>query len=391
MKIKGNRLFTFQGLQDKERRNLAVFELIRKKGIISRTDISKSTGINIVSISNYINSYIEKKLVSEKGLAASSGGRKAELIELNSKENCVVGVDVGGEGIKIVVADIGMNILAKKSSERPSSRKVELAGSVTKLVEEAVRSSGAGMDSVRCIGMGLGEGSLISLAGAVEKNLGKDTLAGGSAACAAFAERRLNPGADADRLLYMHSDLGRGIIIDGDTASGCSGRESELYILAGKAAKKSAAQPYDEKTGYLRPWNSYMGVTQIATREVSDGIGTKIVAVVKGDTANITEEAVVEAARQGDDVAVNIIESVALNMGLRIAYIVNLFSPQLVVVGGGPEKAGDMFFGPVNKMVGELALRKQAQGLKIIPGILGEDAASLGAAALAARELFLKS
>jgi glucokinase len=89
--------------------------------------------------------------------------------------------------------------------------------------------------------------------------------------------------------------------------------------------------------------------------------------------------------------ALNIVESVALNMGLRIAYIVNLFNPQLVIVGGGPEKAGDMFFGPARKMVGKLAFRKHAQSIKIIPGALGEDAVSLGAAALAARELFLKA
>lgn len=383
-------MFSCQGLQDKERRNLAVFELIRKKGTVSRTDISKSTGINIVSVSNYINSYIEEKLVSEKGLAVSSGGRKAELVELNAKDNFVVGVDAAGERIRVSVTDIGMKVLAQKESAKPDGKN-ELASAVNKSVEAAVKSSGIAMDSIRCIGMGLSDNSMASLAAAVEKNFNKDVFMGGAATCAAFAEKRLNPAADVDRMLYMHSDLGRGIVIDGDTALGCTGPEGELDISTGKSPAKVAAQAYDEKTRYLRPWNGYMGVTEIALREVSNGIGTKIVAVAKGDTTNITEEAVIEAAVQGDDVALNIVESVALNMGLRIAYIVNMFSPQLVVVGGGPEKAGDMFFGPARKMVGKLAFRAKAQSLKIIPGVLSEDAVSLGAAALAIRELFLKA
>ena len=52
--------FDFQELSDKYVKSLKLLELISKKGIISRTEISKTTGINIVSVSNYIKRYIDK-------------------------------------------------------------------------------------------------------------------------------------------------------------------------------------------------------------------------------------------------------------------------------------------------------------------------------------------
>src|SRR3989338_6900440 len=108
-----NNNFTFGNLSDKELRNLEIFELIRKRGATSRTEITKITGINIVSVSNYINDYMKNSLVLEKGLDVSSGGRKPELVELNKDGNYVIGVDLAKEETRISLADLGMNVIEK--------------------------------------------------------------------------------------------------------------------------------------------------------------------------------------------------------------------------------------------------------------------------------------
>jgi len=76
---------------------------------------------------------------------------------------------------------------------------------------------------------------------------------------------------------------------------------------------------------------------------------------------------------------------------VRIAYLVNLFNPEVVVVGGGVEKAGELILDPIRKAVKKLAFSEQAGIVKIITSALGEDAVSLGAASLAVREIFLKA
>src|SRR3989338_220447 len=84
---------------EKERRNLAILDIIRRSREISRAEISKITHLNIVTVSNYIDDYITKGLVLEKGLDVSTGGRRPELLELNSKFGYTIGVDLGSPHI----------------------------------------------------------------------------------------------------------------------------------------------------------------------------------------------------------------------------------------------------------------------------------------------------
>ena len=79
MDTKTTGLFHYRSLSDKERKNLAILELIRKKSPISRTEISRITDINIVSISNYVKDYIDKKILLETGWDVSTGGRRPEF------------------------------------------------------------------------------------------------------------------------------------------------------------------------------------------------------------------------------------------------------------------------------------------------------------------------
>ena len=79
MAVKSEGMFTYHILQDRERKNLAILELIRRRSPISKAEISSILGYNIVTITNYLDYYITKKMVLEIGLDISSGGRRPEL------------------------------------------------------------------------------------------------------------------------------------------------------------------------------------------------------------------------------------------------------------------------------------------------------------------------
>lgn len=387
MKTGSGQSFTCHALHDKERRSLCILELIRKKGPISRTDISKSAGINVVSVSNYVNNFIGAGLVLEKGLAVSSGGRKPELVELNRAENFVIGIDVCRTGATAMVSDIGVNVIAKNSVQLPAVKR-EAANSVLALVDGVLKSAGIAKEKVRAAGLSVCDEALLYVRDAVEARLGVRALVGNAPTCGAYAEKRLNAAADADKLLYVHSDLGKGVMIDGDICTGCDGG------LSGRAPRSAAAgAPSEaEKARYLEPWTDYLGVAESAVREVSRGVGTKMVSLLGGNGIEaMTVDIVIEAARARDDTALNIIESVAITLGLRIAYLINLYRPQAVVLGGGLEKAADISLPFIVKMVQKLSLRECARTVKIVPAALGDEALCLGAAALAAREVFLSA
>ena len=91
-------------LTERERKNVSILEAIKRYGPISRTDISKLTKLNIVTVSNYVNNFIEQGIVIEKGLDISSGGRRPTIVVLNPKAAYVVGVDLGVFKVTAVLA-----------------------------------------------------------------------------------------------------------------------------------------------------------------------------------------------------------------------------------------------------------------------------------------------
>ena len=82
-------------LTEREEKSFQILELLRQRGSLTRTELSQGTGYNIVTVSNYINHFIKRGLVSERGFDISTGGRKPILVELNAKAGFVVGIGVG--------------------------------------------------------------------------------------------------------------------------------------------------------------------------------------------------------------------------------------------------------------------------------------------------------
>lgn len=374
MKIERNGVFTSHELNDKEKRNLLIYDLIRKKGVISRAEITKATGINAVSISNYVNNFIEKKMVMEKGFDISTGGRKPELVELDSESNYAIGVNIGKAEIRSVITDIGLGVKARKQASRPSGR--ETPGAIIRLIEEIICDSGISASNIKAVGLGASDAKFFQAAGAIKKEAGIDAYAGPSAVCAAFAEKRFNKSAEKlENILYIYSDVGEGVMMHG-----------EAYLSASEDTELLGGKPR-----YLRPWDDYLSIVENAKREVARGVGTGIVSLAGGRMDNITREIVTSAARADDEVALNITFSVGINLGLRIAYLINLFTPEAVIIGDGLQDAGDIIFTPVKKMIERLAYRSSLKNLKIILSAFGEDAPEIGAASLAVREIFLKA
>lgn len=392
MDIKPEGLFHYRALSDKERKNLVILELIRKKGPISRTEISKVTDINIVSVSNYIKDYIDKKILLETGWDVSSGGRRPELVELNKKNIYVIGLDICSSAATAVVTDLSIGVLAKARIPLTPSGVDAITEKSAEAIHEAIKKSGIEKNNVMAIGLGVAGASskFTDLRNSIQKKTEIETFMGSDAACAAFGEKRLNPAADVEDLLYMYSDIGCGIVIRGDIYFGAGGNAGETQISREHISKEEELI-FFKGTQYLRPWGMDLGITQMAMHEIEKGIGTKIVACAKGDTKNITKEVVIEAAKDNDDLASDIIRNAGMNLGIRIAYLVNLFNPEAVIIGGGVEKAGDLILDPIKNTVKKLAFTEQANIVKIITSSLGEDAVSMGAASLAIREIFLKA
>jgi glucokinase len=96
--------------------------------------------------------------------------------------------------------------------------------------------------------------------------------------------------------------------------------------------------------------------------------------------------AVTEAALAGDETAIGVFELIGGRLGVACSSFANIFEPEVIVIGGGVIKAGDLLLDPVRVEVRERALRPMNQ-TPIAEATLGNDAGMIGAAALARTEL----
>ncbi len=397
-------LFKDQILSDRERKNLDILEVIRRYGPVTRTEISRITRYNIVTVSNYTNSYIKKDLVIEKGLDVSSGGRKPTLVELNSKNCFVIGIDIGPENIVAILADLSLNMITKVKKPRPKQSMEEVVSKSIELIYEVIEKSQVEAKKIKGLGIGISgiidaragtvrdtdpqrgktAASYISIKNLIEREFGIPTFVGNDATVAAFGEKRIGLDAEIENVLYIYSDVGCGIIIKGEIYAGAGGSAGEVQL--------NISRDEDELTsglGLFRPGSIHLGIMESGRSAISEGKATKLKELAEGNPDNITVSLVIEAARQNDKVAMQIIEKAGLNLGVRIAYLINLFNPEIVILGGGMEQGGDLILEPVKRMVRRLAFEEPASMVRIIPSRLGENAVSLGSASLVIREIFI--
>lgn len=387
-------------LSDRERKNLSILDAIKRYGPISRTDISKLIKLNIVTVSNYVNNFIEQGLVIEKGLDISSGGRRPTIVVLNPKAAFVMGVDLGVAAIIAVLADLEGNVVARASAPRPRDTADQVVKVMTDLIERVIATAAVDQAKIR--------GIRIGCSGVIDREVGTVRCTDGVASIyvpittlveqrfklpaaiehdvttAAYGEWSLGSGTDVDIMLFMYSGVGCGMIINGEVYHGTTG-------TAGEVSVKNEIDTQDVWIGNisaLKPWAAHLGIPDAAREAIRQGAISQMPDQVGGDPAKITMATVFEAAREGDKLAMEIVQKAGERLGIRIAFLVNLLNPGSVVIGGGIEGAGPLLVEAVKKMVRLYAFEEMANAVKIVPSRLGPDAVALGAAALVIRDTF---
>lgn len=405
-------LFRYEALNEHQRKNLMILEAIRKKGPVSKATLSKQLGYNIATLSNYLEGYEKKGLISDQGLDTSSGGRKPVLLALNTKEACLIGIDFNKTVVRGILTDLALDIISEANMPKPAIDQEEVKKTLIALIKELIKGSKIAPAKIKFIGVGtygiIGEKNgaiknldeekgrsratiyFTELKRDIEKEFNVTTFFGADASLGAFAERAKNPSADADNMLYMYQDIGKGVIIKGEVYCSTDLGSVDLEGLTGTLSEEEKLK-LREEASYLKPWTSQMSLKGEALKVIESGIGTKIVEILKGDLEGIDDNVIMKAAGEKDDIAIELIEGIGINLGVRIAYLINLFSPRVVIIGGGIEKAGEVLFKQIEKTIEKLSLEKPRQAAKIMASGLGDRAVALGAASVAAREVFLEA
>ncbi|MBN1354365.1 MAG: ROK family protein [Candidatus Omnitrophica bacterium] len=404
-------------ITEKERRNLDILDTIRRKREVSRAEISKITGLNIVTISNYVNSYVRNDLVHETGLDVSTGGRRPELLKLNKEFGYSIGVDLGAPHIVedtymiACLLDMSSKIVAKEKIEKVQEPQDKFIERIIKLISALIKKGGVDKSKIKGIGFGIwgpldrykgtaryavengGTISYTSIQKTVEEKFGMPSIVEHDSMVAALGEKWAGIGLEegVENILFVCSDSSVGMIIKG-----------ELYYGATKSAGELNINPPGESP--LHCWEGYNYGCCLRSRGIDLGIPayarlylesnkevkSKISELTNNSPDKITLDIVAKAAKDGDKTAIKFLAEAGNYLGAKIAYLINLFNPEAVVIGRGIEKLGNVLFDAVESAARHWGYEEATRVVKIIPASLGEDTVAVGAGALVIQKIFAK-
>ncbi|MFA5117138.1 MAG: ROK family protein, partial [Candidatus Omnitrophota bacterium] len=144
-----------KSLTDKGKRNINILEVLRRYGPISRPDISSKVGMNVVTISHYIDDFIKYNFVYEKELDISEGGRRPVLLDLNPKAAYAIGVGLNLRNMVGILVDLKGNIITKTQIERPGASVRDITECIVNITGEILKRSKEYMDKIKGIGIGI--------------------------------------------------------------------------------------------------------------------------------------------------------------------------------------------------------------------------------------------
>jgi glucokinase-like ROK family protein len=388
------------GDQEKVRKinKSVVMNTLRLHAPISRARVANLTGLNRGTVSNIVNALIEEGLVSENELEGSKVGRPAIPLSLRPDGGAVIGMEIGVDFIHILLTNFVAETLWETRVETTSLQsQSSIIGQAEQLVEQAL--STAKEQQLRILGLGVGlpglvnlrQGELIVAPNLQWKNVPLRLMWNQRFRLPVYIENEANLSAlgeyyfgvaqGVENFIYVCSGigLGGGIMIGGNLFRGGYGYAGEIgHVQRDPQGDQCAC-------GRIGCWETQVGPRAVLRRvkkELQIHSDQFLLDACQGDFDNITFEMVVKFALEGDSVCRQAIEDVATYLGAGIADLVNVFNPELVVIGGAFILGKDILQPIIKKSIFSNALQPSTDSLRLAFSERGADACALGAVAI---------
>ncbi len=317
-----------------------------------------------------------------------------------NKQEIYLGIDLGGSKILTAVVDDRGEILSRDYRVTPANDgPAAVVREVLKSATSVVVSLGIAMKELAAIGIGapgtsnpvrgvvftspnLPEWHNVPLRDIVARETGRKSYLINDANAAALGELYFGAARGVRHMVYVtiSTGIGGGIIIDGQLYTGSVGTAGEIGHMTIDANGPRC------RCGNTGCWEALASGTALANRarqQISDGTKTSILDDAGGDLEKVTAPVIQAAAERGDPLARELIAETGYYLGVGLANLINIFNPELIVIGGGLSNIGEALLSPAFQVAGERAFKEAYQAVRFALPKLGTDSGVLGAAAFA--------
>ena len=316
----------------------------------------------------------------------------------------VLGVDLGGSKILTAVVSSQGKILSSDYRATPASEGAEV------VVQEILNSADhaleqAGISEARLYAVGVGAPGIsnpeagmvftspqlpewhnVPLREIIERRSGKKTFLMNDANAAAVGELYFGAGRGARNFIYVtiSTGIGGGIIINGELYTGAIGMAGEVGHMT---IDDNGPRCNCGNKGCWETLASGSALAREAKHQIQKGVPTSILDYTGRDVQKVTAEIIQTAAEHGDALAKELIARASYYLGIGLANLINLFNPELIVIGGGLSNMGGMLLSPAFKVAGDRAYEEAYRAVRFALAELGVNSGVVGAAAFALSEM----
>jgi len=319
-------------------------------------------------------------------------------------DDLVLGVDLGGTKILTAVTNSQGKMLSHDHSITPAKKGHEaVIQSILESAHRALEQADVVISELTAVGIGapglsnpetgilftspnLPGWRNVPLRDIIQERLGKKTFVINDANAAALGEFYFGAARGIRNFIYitLSTGIGGGIVIDGKIYSGAIGAAGEVGHMT-----------IDDEgpicnCGNRGCWETLASGTALAKEarhRIKEGVATSILEYAEGDVEKVTAQVIYSAAERGDSLAKELIARTGYYVGVGLANLINIFNPELIVIGGGLSNIGDMLLEPAFEVAEERAYKEAFQAVRFASAGLGRNSGVLGAAAFALQEM----
>lgn len=322
-------------------------------------------------------------------------------VEGGTAEDLVLGLDVGGTKLAAgVVAGNGRVLSMEVAPSRVEEGPNAMIERHLALGRAAVAAAGVSWEQIRAVGIACG-GPLdpyrgiiqsppglpgwddVPLVATVQAALGRPTVVDNDATAGAIAEWWFGAGREGEvrNLVYLtiSTGIGGGLILDGRVYRGAAGNAGELGHLT---IDYQGRQCGCGRRGCLEAYASGPQIAARARERLAEGYASSL-----GALPAITARDVAEAAASGDPLAREVWDETTAMLGSAVANVLDVFNPELVVLGGGVTRSGEQLLAPVREAGLRQAMAPARNAADVVLAGLGDELGVVSAATVAFERL----
>ena len=365
------------------------------EGTDSIAEISREIGVSIPTITKLVGELIEDGLIEEVGKLGTTGGRRPSIYGLNPSAGYIVGVEIRLHHISMAITnfkgeiidfqeDIAYTLESSEESFRAFCTFLKNLVDKTGIDRSKVLAYGFNLsgrvnnETGYCFSYFIGEDRPVSQV--FKEELGAWVFVENDSRAMTYGEYICGIGNNEKNMLFLNVSwgLGMGMIIDGKLSYGKSGFSGEIGhfpMLDNNPICQCG------KTGCLETGASGSAAHRIVMQKLSEGRASILSETLKKN-GHISIDDIIRAVNEEDVLAIEVIEEIGRTLGRAIAGLINLFNPELVVIGGKISEAKDYLMLPIKSAVQKHSLNMINKDTTLKFSKLGKKCGPIGACML---------